>query len=150
MEKQRIMVALQDRKHINSLVKLACRMAEGTQAEVVAVHIVEVGPGLPLDVDSDVLDRDGKELLEQAQQFAMSHCAKQIGTLLVRGRQPGPAIVCEAEDQGVDLLILGCRQKKPYLAKALLGSTMEYVITNAPCRVFVEVIPASMQQAVAA
>jgi nucleotide-binding universal stress UspA family protein len=150
MAKQRIMVALQDREHVNSLVRLACQTTEGTQAEIVVLHIVEVGPGLPLDAEADVLDQPGKELLAQAQQFAKSQCVRQIATQLVRARQPGPAIVWEAEDQRVDLLILGCHGKKSYVAKVFIGSTMEYVIAHAPCRVIVEVIPASLRQGVAA
>src|SRR5215471_8887694 len=148
MKNQRIMVALQEVEHVDSLVRLACKMAEGTQSEVVALHIVEVGPGLPLDADADILDHPGKELLAQAHQFAKNQFSKDILTRLVRGREPGPAIVRQAEDQSAEVLILGYRRKKSHMAKALMGSTVEYVIEHAPCRVIVEAVPARLRNGV--
>jgi nucleotide-binding universal stress UspA family protein len=143
MPQTKILVAVQDREHVESLVKLACEMAHGAGADVIALHVVEVGLGLPLDADDAALDRLGQQLLELAHQAASQTCLKEISTRLVRAREAGPAIIREAEDQAADLIILGYRRKKSYVAKALLGSAVEYVTDYAPCRVIVQTVPAA-------
>jgi hypothetical protein len=57
---------------------------------------------------------------------------------LIRARDTASTIVSEAEEQGVDLIILGYHPKNP-LADILLGSTAQYVARHAPCRVIFEV-----------
>jgi nucleotide-binding universal stress UspA family protein len=142
MPQTKILVAVQDREHVESLVKLACEMAQGTGADVIALHVVEVGLGLPLDADDAALDRAGQRLLELAHQAASQKCLKVISTRLVRAREAGPAIIREAEDQAADLIILGYRRKKSYVARALLGSAVEYVTEHTPCQVIVQTVPA--------
>jgi len=150
MSQTKIMVALQDREHVTGLVTLACEMARGSGADVIALHVVEVGLGLPLDADDAALDRPGQRLLELARQAASQKCVKEISTRLVRAREAGPAIIREAEDQAADLIILGYRRKKSYVAKALLGSAVEYVTEHAPCRVIVQTVPAAEAKTAAA
>lgn len=141
MPQTKIIVALQEHEHVEGLVKLACEMARGTGADLIALHVVEVGPGLPLDADDEVLDRAGKELLALAQQVALQTFLQGISLRLVRAREAGPAIVREAEDQAANLVILGHRRKRSHVAKALLGSAVEYVNQHSPCRVIVETVP---------
>ena|SRR5215469_10504177 len=150
MKNKRILVALKEREHVESLIRLATEMSKITPSAVVALHIVEVGPGLPLDADSDILDRPGRELLAEAERAALHLFGEQISTRLVRGREAGPAIVREAEEQGAELLILGYRPKKSRVAKALLGSTAEYATNHAPCRVLVQVLASGIPKEAAA
>jgi len=150
MPETKIMVALQDREHVEGLVRLACEIAQGTNADVIALNVVEVGLGLPLDADDEVLDRGGKQLLALAHQYASQKFFKEISTRLVRAREVGPALVREAEEQGTDLIILGYRRKKSYVARALLGSAVEYVTAHAPCRVIVQTVPAAQVEKAAA
>lgn len=150
MKNKKILVAVQDREHVDSLIRLGWEMSKGTQAEVVALHVVELGLGLPLDAGADVLDRPGRELLAEAQRIARHEFGEEISTRLVRGREAGPVIVREAEEQGAELLILGYRPKKSRVAKALLGSTVEYITNHAPCRAIVQVLPFGIAQEAAA
>ena len=150
MPETKIIVALQDHEHVEGLVNLACELARGAEAEVVALHVVEVGPGLPLNADDEVLDRSGKQLLALAQQLASQKFSKEITTRLVRARQAGQAIVREAEEHAVDLIILGHHSKISYMAKALFGSVVEYVTEHAPCRVIVQTVPVAQVKMAAA
>jgi nucleotide-binding universal stress UspA family protein len=149
MDKPRIMVALGDVEHMESLVTLACEMSQAMRQDVLVVHVVEVAPALPLDAGTEVLDQPGRQLLATAQQFAQDRFAKRIVTRLIRGREAGPMIVREAEEQGTELLVMGYHRRSR-LAKALLGSTVRYVIEHAPCRVIVEAGPAGSPQSAAA
>lgn len=141
MSSTRVIVALRDMEHVDDLVGLACGMAKDANAELTAVHVVEVGLGLPLDADAEILDHPGKEILARAHQVAARDFAKEINTHLVRARETGEAIVGEAEDQAADLLILGYH-RNGRISKGLLGSTVEYVARQAPCRVLIQIQPA--------
>ena len=142
MENLKIMVALRDPESIESLMELACHMAKGTEKELTALHVVEIGPGLPLNVDEEILDQLGKQILSLAQCLASETFSKEIFTQLVRARHPREAIVGQAKDQGVDLLIIGYHQRHGYgLGEMFLGSTVKYVAEHAPCRVIVQVSP---------
>jgi nucleotide-binding universal stress UspA family protein len=144
MPNTKIIVAVHEKDHVESLVRLACEMARGTGADVVALHVVEVGLGLPLDAGDEVLDHGGHELLSAARQVGSQKFLKEISTRLVRAREAGPAIVGEAKDEAADLIILGYRRRKSFVAKALLGSVVEYVSQHSPCRVIVQTVPAAL------
>ena len=142
MENLKIMVALRDPESIESLMELACCMAKGREKELTALHVVEIGPGLPLDVDEEILDQPGKRILSLAQSVASETFSKDIFTQLVQARHPREAIIEEAKNQGIDLLIIGYHQRHGYgLGEMFLGSTVKYVAEHAPCRVIVLVPP---------
>ncbi|HEV2177379.1 MAG TPA: universal stress protein [Terriglobia bacterium] len=140
MREPGVVVALRDGDHVEELMKLACQMSRGTNAPLIALHVVEVSLALDLDADSEVLDRDGKAILARAREVASRLLSKEISTRLLRAREAGPAIVSEAMDQGADLLILGYHQK-PVIREAMLGSTVQHVARHAPCRVIIQVLP---------
>jgi len=142
MSKPKIMVALRDTDHADDLTKLACQMSNTLGADLVALHVVEVGPGLPLDADAEILDQPGKALLAHVREVASKDCSKQISTRLVRGREAGRSIVAEAEDSGAQLLILGYHQKHRAASEFLFGSTVQYVAHHTPCQVIIHVPPA--------
>jgi len=142
MSKQTVIVALRDMEHVDDLIGMACSLGKDTNTELTAMHVVEVGPGLPLDADAEILDHPGKEILARAHQVAARDFAKEINTHLVRAREAGEAIVGEAEEQAADLLILGYH-RNGRISKGLFGSTVDYVAHHAPCRTLVEVPPAS-------
>jgi nucleotide-binding universal stress UspA family protein len=123
-------------------VKLACQMTKGIGAELTGLNVVEVAPALPLDADSDLLDRPGKEALKRAEKVAWDAFGLKLHRRLVRARHAGVAIVDEASDLHAGLLVLGYHGKHG-LGEILLGSTVQYVAAHAPCRVIVHIIPAA-------
>lgn len=138
MEKPKVMVALRDAETAGSLAKLACQMASLAGTNVVALHVIEVPPGLPIDVEDPVFERPGQQVLSLARQIASNNFSMHISTKLVKARNAGEAIVGEAEEQGIDLLIIGYHHNHG-LGETLLGSTVQHVTHHAPCRVLVQV-----------
>lgn len=138
MARTKVMVALRDAESVESLVTLACQMSSGMDAELAALHVVEVPMATPLEADDEVLDHSGKEILALAERVAAERFKKKISTQLLRAREIGEAIVGELKDQRVDLLIM--RYHRPHtLGEILLGSTVQYVGRRAPCRMLVEI-----------
>ena len=143
MEKPNVMVALRDAETAEDLTKLACQMASLAGTNVIALHVIEVPPGLPIDVEDPIFERPGQQVLSLARQIASTNFSMHITTKLLKARHAGEAIVSEAEEEGVDLLVIGYHHDHR-LAEKLLGSTVQHVTHHAPCRVLVQVpVPVS-------
>ena len=140
MAKSKIIVALRDLESVESLVALACQVANASDAELVALHVVEVPMVTPIAADDEVLDQPGKEILARAQQIAAEKYSRKIWTRLLRARQAGEAIVGEVEQWGVDCLVMGHRRLS-LMGEILLGSSVQYVARHSPVRVIVEMPP---------
>ena len=141
VDKAKLMVALRDPESVESLMTLAVCLSNGMDAELVALHVVEVPAATPLEAEAEVLDREGKEILAAARRVA-EKSSKKISTKLLRAREAGEAITGEAKDQAVELLIIGHRRPHPNaLTELLLGSTVLYVAHHAPCRVIIQIPP---------
>jgi len=144
MPKPKVMVALRDGESVESLMGLACQLSQGMQADLIALHVVEVPLVTPLDALEEAIDRPGKELLAQAKRAAEKFSAS-ISSELLRAREAGEAIVGVARDRGVELLVMGHHKPHPHMiSEALLGGIVRYVAHHAPCRVIVQ-IPAPDQ-----
>ena len=142
MAKPKVIVALRDLPSVESLVTLACQLSTGMDAQLIALHVVEVPMATPLDA-GEVLDHPGKEILASAKKVA-ERFSRSINTQLLRAREAGEAIVGEARDQGAELLVMGHHKAHPHpLGELLLGSTVQYVTRHAPCRVVVQIPPPS-------
>ena len=142
MSDPKVMVALNDLESVDDLIKLACQVSKGLECQVVALHVVEVTPSLPLDAEAEVLDEPGKRVLAQARETAAKCFSSEIITRLVRARSAGEAIVGETEDTHTELLIMGHRRKTP-LGEIFLGSTSQHVARHARCRVIIQIPPAT-------
>ena len=140
MAKTKMIVALRDLESVESLVTLACQVANATDAELLALHVVEVPMVTPIAADDDVLDQPGKEILAKAQQSAAQNFSRKVSVRLLRARQAGEAIVGEAQEWGADCLVMGHRRLS-LVGEILLGSSLQYVARHSPLRVIVEIPP---------
>lgn len=97
------------------------------------------GPyGTPLEATGEIIDQEGKEILGQAARIATGKAPAGFSTQLIRARNTGEAIVEEAREQRVDLLVIG-HHRQHEVREFLLGSTARHVAHHAPCRVIVQI-----------
>ena len=64
--KPKVMVALRDADSAESLVALACQVSGGMDAELIALHVVELPMATPIEADDEVLEQPGREILARA------------------------------------------------------------------------------------
>jgi nucleotide-binding universal stress UspA family protein len=133
MKLNRILVAMRGTIADEEAVKLACELAKKPKAEVYVVYVIEVNRSLPLDavIESDV--NKAETVLTRAEDIAAENDYK-IETDLIQAREAGPAIVDEARERKTDLIIMGLHYKKRF-GTFDIGSTIPYVLEEAPCRV---------------
>ena len=137
----KVIVALRDQESVESLMTLAIHLSKSMDAQLVALHVVEVPAATPIEAEDEILDLPGKVILAAAERVAKRFSAK-LSTELLRAREVGEAIVGEAKDQGAELLIVGHRgAHSSALGELLLGSTAQYVAHHAPCRVIIQIPP---------
>lgn len=139
MGKPKVMVALREGISVESLVTLACQLSQGMDAELMALHVVELPLVTPLDAEDETLDSAGREVLAQAQRVA-EKLSRNLSTELLRAREAGEAIVGVASEKAVDLLVMGHHKPHPHtVTDTLLGGVGRYVAHHAPCRVIVQI-----------
>jgi len=115
-------------------VALACAIAKKNKGRVYAVHVIEVKRSLPIDADMSEEASSGEEILTRAEHAAADMDFKIDGELL-QAREAGHAIVDEATERGVDLILLGAEHKAP-LGEYQMGRLTQYVLRAAPCHVW--------------
>ena len=135
IEARRILVPIKGNPTDDEVIQLALELAQRSKAQVFAIHVIEVKRTLPLDAELQEEAERGEDVLNRAE-----HVADQAGlslhTDLLQARDVGPAIVDEALERGIDLIVLGITYKKRF-GEFDLGKTAPYVLKHAPCRVWV-------------
>ncbi|HXK34212.1 MAG TPA: universal stress protein [Dehalococcoidia bacterium] len=111
----------------------ACSVARRNKGKVYAVHVIEVKRSLPLDAEMTEEATNGENVLRMAERVAADADFKVEGELL-QAREAGHAIVDEAMERGVDLILMGAEHKAP-LGEYQMGRLTQYVLRAAPCHV---------------
>ena len=111
--------------------RLACGICKENKATLYVLYVIEVKQEFPLDAEVD--PRHGENILGRIE--ALGTQAKcPVAAEYVQARHSGPAIVQEALERKIDLIILGVPYKQR-LGQFTLGETTSYVLKNAPCPV---------------
>ena len=118
------------------IVGLAAEYARAAKAELVAVHVVEIDWTLPLDADIAGRSEEVQRILDVAEAAAET-ARVTLEPVLLQARDVGAALVDEATEREVDLLILGLPYRKRFGGDFAIGRTIPYVLKNAPCSVWV-------------
>lgn len=135
MDIKRILVPINGDRADEEAVRLACSLARRNKAKIYAVYVIEVERILPLDAEIQPEMRKAEEVLDKAEQMAEEE-EYQMESEILQAREAGHAIVKEAVEKTVDLIVMGFTYKRRF-GEFSLGTTMPYVMRNASCRVIV-------------
>jgi hypothetical protein len=139
----RILVPLLGTEETNDrLIVIAVQMAHYRSGEVELLAAIEVPFTLPLDARVEQDEREALEKLEQAalvaaQSLGGSKNGTRVHKRLLKARRTGVAIVHEAEDQAVDLLLVANQPATVRGTSQQIDPAVEYVMKNAPCEVLI-------------
>jgi nucleotide-binding universal stress UspA family protein len=114
-------------------IQLACRLGKEDKCQVRVIYVITLKRDLPLDAEIKPEIQKAEEILNHIERIAIEHKCK-IATDLLQAREVGPAIVNEAAERGVDLILMGFAYKRRF-GEFSLGEVVPYVLKNAPCRV---------------
>lgn len=133
MEPNKILVPVSGDSADEEAIKLACSLGKKAKAKIYVVYIIEVKRSLPLDAKIDSEIKKAEEVLTRAEDIA-TEVDYEIETDLLQAREIGPAIVDEAMERDIDLILMGMTYKKRFGVFSL-GDAVPYVLKEAPCRV---------------
>jgi APA family basic amino acid/polyamine antiporter len=110
----------------------------GEDATVEAIYVLRVPNQLSLDAGLEEEEQLGLGVLESAK-IAGRKAGLKVQTRLIRTRNPGAAIVEEAQRRDADLIYLATEHAPP--SERALGPTASYLLAHRPCRVVIETPP---------
>jgi nucleotide-binding universal stress UspA family protein len=141
MEYSKILVPVAGSPADGEAMKLACRLArrdkdkekEKEKGKIWAVSVVAIKRALPLDAEIDSEIKHAEDVLDRVQSIAEEE-EFEIETDVLQARDVGPAIVDEAVERGVTIIVMGITYKRQF-GQFSLGNVVPYVLKNSPCPV---------------
>ena len=127
------------------MVATAVKLAQESGASVWALHVVRVPMERPLEEELPDEEESAAAALAEAQLLGSDHGVEVKGKT-VRARSIGDAIVSQAKELGVDLIVLGSAPKWRRQSR-FFSPTVEYVLKKAPCEVLVVAFPQGVLEA---
>jgi nucleotide-binding universal stress UspA family protein len=116
-------------------VAVACSLGKRNKGKVLVVHVIEVRRALPLDADLSDEAAQGEEILARAEKVA-SDQDFEVQAELLQAREAGHAVVDEAAERHVDVMIIGLGAEGSF-GGFQLGRLPQYALRNAPCQVWI-------------
>jgi nucleotide-binding universal stress UspA family protein len=130
---KKILVPVAGSQADEETVKLACRLAKKDKGKVWAITVVAVKRALPLDAEIESEIKKAEEVLDKVETVAgEEEC--EVETDVLQAREVGTAIVDEAANREVSLILMGVTYKQ-HFGQFNLGNVVPYVLKNAPCPV---------------
>ena len=118
------------------VVHLGCQLAKPGNAELVAVHVIEVNWRHELSEELSSENETASTLLDMAEGIAEQYKVKLTGDLL-QAREVAAALVDEAIEVGADAIIIGLPYRQRFGGDFAIGDAIPYIFQNAPCQVIV-------------
>ena len=133
MEFRNILVPVIGTEADEEAIVLACGMAKENKGKIWAVYVITVKRALPLDAEIESEIKKSETVMDHLEDVAEEQ-DYEIETDLLQAREVGPAIVDEAAEREVDLILMGVTYERRF-GQFTLGNIVPYVLKNAPCRV---------------
>ena len=122
------------------LLQMISRICEARNARITLVYVVEVPQAMPIDADLPQQITRGENVLfaaeEQLKNLIGTRQHLDIITELLQARAAGAAIVDEAVEQQVDVILMATENRLER-GRVTIGDSVAYVFRHAPCEVIV-------------
>jgi APA family basic amino acid/polyamine antiporter len=139
IEYRTVVLHITDARVADEMTATALRLASERRARVVAVYTLEVPTSRPLSQIAPEDEERANKQLAEAEALGQLY-GVQVISRLVRTRNAGRALVEEAERRGSEIIVLGSPGRSARSAR-LFGTTVDYVLRHARCKVMVGATP---------
>ena len=133
MEFHQILVPVIGTEADREAIKLACRIIKKNKSKIWAVYVITIRRALPLDAEMGPEIKKAEGILDNMETVAEEE-DNEIETDILQAREAGLAIVDEAVERKVDLIVMGVTYGTRF-GQFSLGNVVPYVLKHAPCRV---------------
>ena len=134
LEATRILVPVNGEAATERTFRWTCRIAKQERATIHAIYVLEVPLDQPLESHQVQATIKGEEILATIEAIADEERHREVQGKLLRSRNAGTALVQEADDRHMDLIVLGIPYRRRFGA-CHIGTTASYIFNNASCRV---------------
>lgn len=122
--------------YTNDMIQFAARLAKMHGADLTALHVIEIPPSLPLDTFFPEKLALADSIMEQSQAIGREY-EVPIDAQVKQARFAGETVIEIAKEGGYDLIIVGAKPRPAAPGRSSFGTTVEYVVHNAPGRVWI-------------
>ena len=141
-EYSRILVPMKLGEIGEEMVATAVKLAQERGAAVDALHVIRVPLDQPLEAELYDEEERAEASLAESKLLGADHGVEVLGHT-VRARSIGQAIVEQAENLDVDLIVLGSSPRWRRQSR-FFSPTVEFVLKKAPCEVLIVAFPQSV------
>ena len=133
MEFHKILVPVIGTEADEEAMRLACRLAKKDKGKILAVYVIKIKRALPIDAEIESEIEKAEYILDHIEIVAEEE-DYEVDTDVLQAREAGPAIIDEAVERGIDLILMGVKYKRRF-GQFSLGNVVPYVLKNSPCPV---------------
>ena len=133
--KRNVLVAIGGKAVDDEVVSLACTVAKAKKVNVYVVYGIEVPRKLALDAEMPEETQAANEALDRASVIA-EQLHVNVQPEIIQSRNFGQSLVDEAMAHDCSLLVVGLPYQLGVGGHFELGGTVDYVLKNALCRVW--------------
>lgn len=130
---RQILVPVAGNEADEDAMRLACRLSKKEKGKVWAVYVVTIKRALPLDAEITSESQHAEDILTAAEAVGEEEEC-EVETDVLQAREIGPAVIDEAVERGVDLILMGIKYKRSF-GQFSMGRVAPYVLKNSPCPV---------------
>ncbi|MCH8939784.1 MAG: universal stress protein [Chloroflexi bacterium] len=135
MHIKRLLLPIKGQRVDQDTLRFASNLVRHEHGSICLLYVIEVPRQYPIDAELPSEVAKCEEVLKSAQEFMKSQKVK-VETEMLQARDAGPAIVQEAQERGVDAMLLGLNYKRRH-DSLTLGGVTPYIIEHALCPVLV-------------
>lgn len=132
---KRILVPADGGAMDEAAMEFACQYIKKSKAEVFALYVVEVDRELALNAPLDAETAKGELILDSLTRIGNKYGGR-VHAEMLQARASGPAIVGEALNRQVDMIVMGMTLRKKF-GESQVGERELHVLKNAPCQVWI-------------
>ena len=133
--KRNVLVAISGKAVDDEVISLACTVAKAKKVNVYVVYGIEVPRKLALDAEMPEETQAANEALDRASAIA-DQLQVRVQPEIIQSRNFGQSLVDEAVAHDCSLLVVGLPYQLGIGGHFDLGATVDYVLKNALCRVW--------------